>query len=611
MFSEPERQKDKISSPWKEDEKLGNFGSGKEDNINPKMKTFSKIIVVILFLAVAGFGYYYFTRPAGANVAMEFSRPDQIFSGQPFVITISVSNNSDQVLKNAKLSLYLPDKVYNLNGSQNQRVIESALGDVGPGSVAPNNFRLLVVGDSQTLKHIESRFSYQLNGSSAEFENKSAADLSVGQRAIDLSFDAPQSVFSGSSFDVKVKYQNNSGRDFNDNVILKIDYPSGFQFAKSSADVMAGNNQWSIGKLAKGASGELIITGGLFGTDNSSFDFHGAVSTGGRDFGGQDFTISEQVASISILSSPLFVSLSINGSDNYIARAGDQLSYNFHYKNNSTTTFENITIKASLSGEMLDFATSKSDAFFTAAGNTFTWMTANVPALAKLSPGDEGTARIEIKLKSDFPIRRISDKNFLLKTLAEISSPTVPQGTTATKTVSVANFETKVAGKVTIQTKAFWRDASSGILNNGPYPPRVNRPTQYTIHWLLKNYSTDVSGVTVSAFLQSGARWTGKIKSNTIADPSYDSSSGKVTWNVGDLMATKGVISQQPEAIFQVEVTPAVNQLGQIITFLDNTSLQWQDNFVNANFNDVYRAMTTFLDDDTTIGALSNKGVQQ
>ena len=610
MSLDGQQKKEKVSSPWKEDEKLGNFEPEEKLVENSPMKTFAKIAVFILVVAFAGFSYYFFTRPAGANVAIEFSvNPSQIFAGNPFTLTIPVSNFSDQVLKNVRLSISLPAQISYLDGSSDQRIVEKNIGDIGPGSVNSNNdFRLLALGDVQTLRHIDARLSYQLAGSTADFENKSGVDISVGQQAVDLSFDLPQGVFGGSNFDMTVKYQNNSGRDFSDDVLLKMDYPSGFQFAKSSVGpAPANNNQWNLGKLPKGASGNLTITGSIVGAGQSSFDFHGSVSTG---FNGQTFTIAEQTGSVSISASPLSISPSLNGSADYVAHADDRLIYSLRYKNDSSDAFQNITIKASLSGEMFDFSSLRTNASFDSIRNTFTWVTANAPALAQLSPGEEGTATIEVNLKKDFPIRRISDKNYSLKLQVEINSPTVPAGTAASKTVSVANMETKVAGKIAISVKALWRDASSGILNSGPYPPRVNQPTKYTIHWLLTNYSTDVSGVQASAFLQSGARWTDITKSNTDNQPKYDSTTGKVTWDVGSLMATKGVISQKPEAIFQVEVTPAVNQVNQLITFLGDTSVDAQDNFTGTQLSDTGQALTTALPDDQTITS-GDRGVQQ
>jgi len=603
-------QKENAGSPWKEDEEIED--SGKNEPGNSAMATLVKIAIPILIVSLAGYGFYYFlTRPTGASIAVEFSKPDQILSGQPFALKISLSNNSDQILKNSRLAVSLPDKVYYLNGSQDQRVTETDVGDIGPGSATINTFNIVVIGDTNSLKHIDAKLSYQLTGSTAEFESKSGTDLSISQQAVDVSFELPQNVFDGSDFDLKVNYKNNSGQDFSNDVILKIDYPSEFQFSKSSVDPASGNNQWDLGKLPRGASSSITISGRIKGSGKSSYDFHGAVSASGKDFGGQTFTVAEQTAGISMSSSPLSVSMQINNQDNYVARAGDELIYRLHYKNNSSATFENVVVKASLLSDMLDFQSLKTDASFSSAGNTFTWMTANVPALSKLSPGEDGYLNIDIKLKKDFPIRLISDKNYTLKLNTEISSPTVPSGVKAPKTVSSSNFETKIAGMLQIQTKALWRDAASGFLNSGPYPPRVNQPTRYTIHWVLTNYATDVSGVQVSAFLQSGARWTGNVKSNIDNQPSYDPTSGKVTWDVGDIMANKGVINQPLEAVFQVEVTPAVNQAGQFVTFLGNTSIQWQDNFVNAQLSDSYRAMTTGLSDDPTIGVSINRSVQQ
>ncbi|MEK7547152.1 MAG: hypothetical protein AAB536_03180 [Patescibacteria group bacterium] len=611
MFPDISAKKEKNKSPWKEDEKFKDFEP--EEDRGSAMKTFVKVAAVfVLAASIAGFGYYYFfMRSSGANVGVEFSKPGQIFSGQPFLLTVSFSNYSDQVLKNAVLSVYLPDNVSYLGpgSSPDQRVIEKNVGDMGPGSVNPDNvFSLVVIGDSQSIKYVNAKLSYQLGGSTAEFESKSGIDLSVGQQAVDLSFELPQNVFSGSNFNLIVKYQNNSGQDFGNNAILKIDYPSGFKFAKSSAELFSGDNQWDLGKLSKNSNGILTITGSIVGADQLSFGFHGAIST---SFSGRTLTIAEQTANISISSSPLSLSLSVNGSADYVARAGDNLVYNLHYKNNSVATFANIIIKASIAGEMLDFSTLRTDAAFDPIRNTFTWMVANAPSFAQLSPGEEGTVSIDIKLKKDFPIRRISDKNYIVKLQSEISSPTVPQGTDASKTVSTAALENKIAGKAQIQAKALWRDATSNILNSGPYPPRVNQPTKYTIHWIVTNYSTDVSGVKVSAFLQSGARWTGVVKSNTDSQPSYNSSTGEVTWDVGDLMATKGVISKPAEGIFQVEVTPALNQVGQFITFLGNTGIQWQDDFVGAQFSDSYQSLTTMLMDDTTISASADRRVQQ
>ena len=93
------------------------------------MKTFAKASILIVLAGTAGFGYYYFfVRLPQPNVGLEFSKPDQTLLGQPFSISVSFSNYSDQILKNAKLSVLLPDGVSFLNDSPDKRVSEQAVG---------------------------------------------------------------------------------------------------------------------------------------------------------------------------------------------------------------------------------------------------------------------------------------------------------------------------------------------------------------------------------------------------------------------------------------------------------------------------------------------------
>ena len=191
--------------------------------------------------------------------------------------------------------------------------------------------------------------------------------------------------------------------------------------------------------------------------------------------------------------------------------------------------------------------------------------------------------------------------------LGTIQSLTVPAGTAADKTISVATLETKVAGEVALRAAGFSRDAASGILNSGPYPPKINTPTQYTIHWVITNYATDISGVQVSAFLQSGTRFTGKVKSTSDAVPAYNPSSGGITWHIDRIQATKGAIGQPIEVIFQVENTPAINQVGQNVALLGETRIEAHDDFTDQPLFVVAPPVMTDIPNDTSFGNIDRR----
>lgn len=160
-----------------------------------------------------------------------------------------------------------------------------------------------------------------------------------------------------------------------------------------------------------------------------------------------------------------------------------------------------------------------------------------------------------------------------------------------------------------LRTEAYWRDASAGFLNTGPYPPRVNLPTQYTVHWKLINYSTDVSNLVVSAYLQSGARFTGKVKSNGLSSPIYDANSGLVSWNLGSVPATKGAISTPLEGVFQIEVTPAINQVNQNMAILSESKAEGTDLFTSLPIIARSLQLDSSLPFDKSVGA-SDKTVK-
>ena len=56
------------------------------------------------------------------------------------------------------------------------------------------------------------------------------------------------------------------------------------------------------------------------------------------------------------------------------------------------------------------------------------------------------------------------------------------------------------------------------------------------------------------------------------------------------------------EAVFQVEATPAVNQVGQSLELMNETSLTATDVFTNQDLTDKDGVITTDLPDDNNVG---------
>lgn len=595
------------TSPWE-----SGAGQVKRENKGGAVKRRERgpfVVAVVVFAAViAALSYFaFFRKPAGPNVGIEFLNPGPILSGGSFILPVSLSNYSDIVLKNARISLILPDGVSFAEFSPSQRVSERTIGDLGPGSVNQQSFNLLVTGGSNVLKRVQVKLDYSTGQGTAEFESNGETDLSVGQPAVGLNLSAPQSVFSSQDFTINVSYVNNARHDFK-NLHLKLDYPPIFKFKSSTMQPEGeGNDSWNLGTLAAGSGGAITITGSVIGPEKSFFNYVASLTS---DFLGNTYTINSQTVNVAISSAPLSLQITRPSTPDNAFHLGDSVAYTLNYMNNSDIAMQNATVNAKLTGEMFDPSSVQTNAYFDSLANTVNWSAANTPQLQNISPGQGGSVTFMVKVKSSFPIRLLSDKNYTLKVDAQISSPTVPANTAASRTVSVSGIEDKVAGKIDAAAEAYWRDAQAGILNQGPYPPKVNQPTQYTIHWRLTNYATDAANVTVSAYLQSGSRFTGTAQSNIGSTPVYNPDSGLVTWQIDSLPATKGITSSPAEAIFQIENTPSLTQIGQNIMFLGETKVEWTDSFVGTVYNVTAAPLDTSIPHDKTI-TIGDRTVKQ
>jgi hypothetical protein len=250
---------------------------------------------------------------------------------------------------------------------------------------------------------------------------------------------------------------------------------------------------------------------------------------------------------------------------------------------------------------MFDLGSVQSDAAFNSRTNTLTWYTANTPELAAVAAGNSGSVDFRVKTKPSFPIATAADKDFTLGAHLTISSLTVPAGTVASSTSASVDVTNKVGGMVTLDAVGYRYETGRTIMNTGPYPPKVNQPTTYTIHWRVTDYSTDVDNVSVSAYLQSGTTCTGKIVSTISAVPVCDPATGAVTWTIPKIAAGTGVLGAPVEAVFQVENMPAVNQAGQNVTLLGKTSLTATDEFTSATLSSSVNPMSTDIPEDGAV----------
>ncbi len=541
-------------------------------------------IFISLTAVAAGFtAFYFYNSPGNRDVNFSLKAPSSVLLVVPFDLEFEFKNNSGNVLKDVKISTILPEGTGFVSESQERRAFDKSFGDLNPGDKFQDKISIVVFSGSESVQQFELKTSYFTPGlgSTVSFGQTKSINITIDKPALSLDLTAPQKVLNNENFEIEIHYQNVSDVDFS-NAELKLTYPSFFVFEKASSSPSIGNNVWKLGDLAKnGEQKTIIITGRVLSAEESFFDVRGSLSA---EIAGQKYLINEKAASLSIAPSPLIMNITLNDQTNYLASLGDNLRYKINYSNNSDVGLNDVVIKAKLIGSMLDLSSFQSNGFFDSNSATITWNAANTPALRVLSAGANGSVEFMLRVKDNYPIKRVSDKNFVLEVQGEISSPTIPYEVASDKTISLANLKTKVSGKVAIDTQ----------LIKGNLPLKVNTPTDFTIHWLITNYSTDISGVEVKTFFQSGVKWMVQVK-NTMSNSTltYNERTQEVIWLIDKIPATKGVVSSPAEVVFQVEVTPNITQANQTMPILSETNLKARDEFSGVNLTSQYRTLNT------------------
>ena len=276
------------------------------------------------------------------------------------------------------------------------------------------------------------------------------------------------------------------------------------------------------------------------------------------------------------------------------------MQFKIGYKNNTSIALSDVVLKAKLDGLMYDFSSLKTKGFYSGSDNTITWNAGNTAEFKNLEPAATGEVEFQITVKPRYVIRTFRDKNFLLQVLATMETPTVPPSL-AVKLLSISSdLALKVNTKAELKTKGYYYDAV--IKNSGLLPPKVGKTTTYTIHWQVTNHSNDLDKVIVKTVLPEGVSWLNKKAGAGVATLEYNDRTSELTWNIGKLPAGTGVLLDPYEVIFQVALTPSINNVNTIMLVISDSNLTAEDVFTGINITASAPALKTDMPDDSGVG---------
>ncbi|MBS3903468.1 MAG: hypothetical protein KGZ30_03810 [Anaplasmataceae bacterium] len=562
------------------------------------IKIFGGGIAVLLFIVFALMTVLsFFSRPA-SGIIFQYQAPRDVLVGEPFMLEVTITNESGNLLKEAKMGLFLPKTVVFVGREDIQSVFEEQVGDIPAGTVRKFEYELIAIDGTQSVAQIKSALSYRRPNASAEFKEESRVDVTIGRPTISVDYVVPQKIVLGQQFPIEIRARHQGRVDFS-KVFITFEKPANFEIGSLSPEPQEKPATWAIDNFSFGEEAIFNVTGTVISGRAGNF-----VTLGSKifiEYHDQRYEVVNKQATLPLSSAPLSLQLLLNGSDQYTPQIGQGLNYSLVIKNDSEIPLDNLTARLRLAGELFDYRQIKTNAFFNSTDSSFLWSAGNQSGLLRLAPGETRQLSVTLALRPDFPIALLSDKNYVIRAEAEVESPTIPPGASGSKISSKTSLQSRVKGSADFTAKAYYAEPDTDIENSGPFPPQANTPTQYTIHWAVKSTAVDLRDIEIVAFLQPQTRFTGRSYSNVGVDPIYNPASGQIVWKIPLVKANQGVIGPPAELTFQVEMTPSVSQVGSEAILIGEATFQATDAFVGQVISKKASALTTNLPFDTSI----------
>lgn len=528
-----------------------------------------------------------FLTAAPRRPEVSFEAPENAVLGDVFPITVIFANNSETLLRDVKVSLNLPSGAFFSDGKNEVRKMRE-VGTMDVGEIHKEVFNISVIDASSTEKTFRTDVSYlpaTLNKSLTLSRNFTAPV----EKPVSMVLNVPKEVAAGEDFSWSVAYENVSDKDWT--ILLSLTAPKDFSSNFSQAPIVA----------KAGEKGETVFTGAATLPDNSIFNLRVQMKGVLKN---REYVIEDASSDVAIKTSPLSLKIFLNTSgDTGAVKVGDRLHYGLFCLNLSGKTFKNVVIKANFQGDMYDLSGIEAYGLSSVKSGTVFWNYAIDPSLVAIEPGQSREIGISIPLKTAYQVKRVNDKNFTVKITANIESSTESFYGKNVRVVSVASLESKLAGDFKIETRAYFRDAASGIVNEGNLPLRVAIPTDFTVHWSLSSYATDMSSVEVRAMLPVGVNLTGK-QIVAVGELNFDPVKREVVWKIPKVLANTGIMDKPLEAVFQVRATPIDEFIGSYVPLLRETKVSGVDDFTGLQIVATGLAANSSLPDDPTVSPL-------
>lgn len=525
---------------------------------------------------------------SGENIAISVSGPFTIGGGETIPIQVGITNQNNVPIEAATLIIDYPPGTLSANEERKELFIERLpLDSIGSGETVNIPLRAQVFGEENQEQTIKASIEYRVRGSNATFfKEAEPLRFKISSSPIVIDVEAVENISSGQETEIKLKVRSNSSADLSD-LLVKAEYPNGFDFTSSSPSPIAGQNAWMIDELEPEEESVITIRGAVIGQDTD-------IRTMKFSIGVPNVNDPSALASVFAVASTDFtieqpfmnVDLEVNGQSGDVIsiNPGSRSSVNIGIRNTLSSAIYDVEVNVKLSGNALNGAdVSVPNGYYNSNQQTITWEQSSRPQLGQVDPGDEENFSFSIT-----PSSGVSATPQVAVEVT-INARRVSDGQSAEALVGVAKTNIKVASEPSLVSATTHNSGSFSDI--GPIPPEVGRTTSYTIVLRATNGTNDITEGVMTTTLPAYVNWL----DNTAGRGSFNfnGTTRELTWNIGSMQASESVTGS-----FQVSILPSSSQIGTTPTLVNQQHFRANDRFTGSTIRISSSAITTTISEE-------------
>lgn len=536
-------------------------------------------IAIIGVLAAFAFWPRQEERQEEAKVALTIDAPQTAQAGGEVIYRIQILNQDPAKLVDMNLELVYDDGLSYVSSSpkaENLSGTNYSVPDLASGQNAVVIVKVLAQGSVNDEKRIVARLRYKFDNFNSGFTEEVDHTTRLVAANVILDFSGPTDVNVGEQVTYNLSYRNTSNRTI-DNGRIKITYPSGFKFGSSDPTSSLGNDVWNLGSLAPNQAGKISFQGTI-GNSEIGQSYNLTAEFLVPDESGTYFTQSSTTYNLETSSQPLSVEARVSSSSaGGIVRPGATVSVDLSFQNNSNVVHTGLQLLADIQSISIVSGSIKAESGFT-QDQLVTWNGSSSPALEQLAVGGKGTVKVQFAIAN--PATSTDSKNLTIKIVPRIKS----------------NQNTQLIEGEPVELKISSPSSLTGSVTyvSGATPPKVAQQSSYKVRLALKNSSNDYRNGILTALIPVGVNLDqNSITASEKSLVKFDAATGRITWELGQLLAHSGSLRPERVLEFTVNTTPSSSQAGKAIEVLRGIEFTAVDDFTLENIKQTPQDLST------------------